>query len=308
MVRVRALAIACLLLLEAPLAFAQTKVAIGYTPNAEVATAYVAKEAGFFAKHGLDVELIPVAVNSTLPAAMLAGSLQIGTTAPTVFLQAVDGGLDLAAVSGVSVTSRSATGAAIAAGSATKIHGAKDLVGRKIGVPGINAVLHVMARRWLMTQGVDPNQVTFIEASFPNHSDVLKQGTVDAVVTVDPFLGRIIAAGVGYSVIDLNQDLPEGMTALLYATTSSWAKANPAAVKAFRESIEEAAQFVAKMPDETRSAIGVYLKLPPPVLKTIALPKVDPRITSQQLDWWVDVMNQQGMLRSKVDTKRLVVP
>ncbi len=51
---------------------AQTKIVIGYTPNAEAASVYVAKEKGFFEKHGLNAEPVPVAINSTLPAALMS--------------------------------------------------------------------------------------------------------------------------------------------------------------------------------------------------------------------------------------------
>ena len=287
---------------------AQTRISIGFTPNAEAATAFVAKEKGFFARRGLDVELVPVAINSTLPAALMSGSIQIGGTTPTVFIQAVDGGLDLVAVAGMSVTSRTATGVGVVARKGSGITGPKDLVGRKVGAPGLGAVLHVMTRRWLIENEVDPAKVTFIEATFPTHGDLVKAGTVDAVVTVDPFLSRMAAAGIGDRIVNLLAEMPEGETALFYATTGEWARKSPDVMKAFREAIAEASAFVAADPDATRAAVGKVLKIPPEVLKSIALPKTDPAIRSEQISWWVDVMKRQDMLQAKVDAKRLVIP
>jgi NitT/TauT family transport system substrate-binding protein len=54
----------------------QTKVLIGYTAVAEYASAMIAKEEGFFSKRGLDVELVAVQLNSTIPAALVSNSLQ----------------------------------------------------------------------------------------------------------------------------------------------------------------------------------------------------------------------------------------
>ena len=81
-------------------AFAQTKLQIGCTATTDCASAAVAVEDGIFKKNGLDAELILIALNSNIPAALMSNSLQIGGPTPSVFLQATDGGLDLVAVAG----------------------------------------------------------------------------------------------------------------------------------------------------------------------------------------------------------------
>ena len=58
------------------------------------------------------------------------------------------------------------------------IHSAKDLIGKKVGVPGINGLLDVVFRQWLAKQGIDTKKLTYVEASFPQMSDMLRSGTV----------------------------------------------------------------------------------------------------------------------------------
>jgi hypothetical protein len=55
-------------------------------------------------------------------------------------------------------------------------------------------------------------------------------------------------------------------------------------------------------------AIGAALKLPPTVVKTLALPKVTTRITPDQVAFWIDVMNRQNMLKNKPDPTMLIWP
>ena len=148
---------------------------------------------------------------------------------------------------------------------------AKDLVGKRFGAPGLNAVLHVVTRRWLMEQGVDPKSVNFVEATFPVHGDLLKSGQIDAVVTADPFLSRIRDAGEADEILNVVTTLPDNAPPVMYVTTREWAQKNPDIIKAFRASIDEAAAFIAANPDKAREAIGAALKLPPPVVKTLAL-------------------------------------
>ncbi len=286
---------------------AGTKMLIGYTPNSEAAPIYVGKDKGIFAAHGLDVELVPVPVNSTLPAAVLSGSVQTGTFSPTVFIQAVQGGLYLVAIAGMTESSHNATRVGIIAGKDSGVKSVEDLAGKKIGVPGISAVLDIMARRIMLTHGVDINSIAYAETPFPVQLDVLKAGTVDAVVTVDPFFGRIEANGVGASIADLLEGIPDGQTAQFFAVSGDWAKGNPEAVTAFRDSIREAAQYVRDNPDEARASIGNYLKLPEPVLKSIKLPAVSPQIKPEQIAWWIDVMDQQGLIEQELDVNAMVL-
>ncbi len=63
----------------------------------------------------------------------------------------------------------------------------QDLVGKKVGVPGLNAFLHVMFREWIKANGVDPKQVQFVETPFPQMNEIMKAGNVDAVVAAEPF-------------------------------------------------------------------------------------------------------------------------
>ena len=163
-----------------PAAFAQsnTKIVFGYTAVTDFASVFVAAENGYFKKRGLDVELKFIPINSTIPAAVQADSLQIGGPTPSVYLQSVDGGLDHVVVAGAGVTSKTITGFGLVAKAGSGIRTAKDCVGKKIGVPGLGAFLHVTFRGWLKTQGVDFKTVNFVEASFPQHGDLLRGGSV----------------------------------------------------------------------------------------------------------------------------------
>ncbi len=205
------------------------------------------------------------------------------------------------------MTSKTATGVGIVAKAGSNITGPKDFMGKKVAAPGLGAVLHVMARHWMMENGADPDKVTFIEGAFPAHGDLLKSGTVDAVITVDPFLGRMAGAGIGTPVVNLLADMPEGQTAQFFSTSGAWASRNPQAVKAFREALAEGAAFVVSNPEETRAAVGKYLKLPPEVLKTIALPKSDAAVSPAQISWWIAVMQKQKMLQTDIDPSKYVL-
>ena len=188
----KALALACATLSSAALlgsataASAQEKMLLGYTAVADYVGAFVAADQGLFKKHGLDIELQLVSLNSTLPAAVQSNSIQIEGPTPSVFLQAVDGGLDHVVISGNTELDPTSKAYGVVARDSAGIKTAKDFEGKKVGVPGIGAFLQVIFRKWLLDQGADATKVQFVEVSFPTMNDVLKAGTVDAVVTGEP--------------------------------------------------------------------------------------------------------------------------
>ncbi len=128
---------------------------------------------------------------------MVAGSTDIGGTTTTGLLQAVDGGIKLVVVSGGAYTTKGSTTGAILARPDAGITKPADFAGKTVGVPGIGAILHVLTENWLVTNGVDPKKVTYVELSFLQMKDSLGRGIVDAVVTAEPTFSQILQAGVG---------------------------------------------------------------------------------------------------------------
>ena len=291
------------------IAAAGTPLQIGCTATTDCASAMIGVEDGIFAKHGLDASLTLIGLNSNIPAALMSGSLQIGGPTPSVFLQAADGGLDLLAVAGASSTApETADSAGAVVRTGETIGTAQDFVGKKVGVPGIGAFLDVLFKRWLIENGVDPKTVSFVEVTFPTMNDVLKSGAVDAVVTAEPMLSRIVKSGTGTVAARILADIPKGEPQILYAATRSWAEANPAAVTAFRDAIKEAADVVNQNPDKARAAISHFTKMPLDMLKTMKVSVSDPTMTASQLEWWVGVMKKQSMLDGTPDGKGLLAP
>ncbi|ATA51892.1 ABC transporter substrate-binding protein [Variovorax boronicumulans] len=287
---------------------AHPKIVFGYTAVTDFASVFVAAEEGYFKKRSLDVELKFIPLNSTIPAALQSDSLQIGGPTPSVFLQAVDGGLDLVLVAGGGLTSKTITGFGLVARAGSGIKSAQDCVGKKIGVPGLGAFLHVTFRAWLKDSGVDYRKVNFIEAAFPQHADLLRGGSVDAVVSADPFMSRITESGAGYVASYYSTFLPENNQTIVHAAKREWVAKNPATARAFREALVEAGAFIQQPKNDAkvRTAIGKYIKLPPEVLAKVQVSPPGPVVTDKQLGYWTGLMKEQDMLKTNIDVAKLI--
>lgn len=288
-------------------AHAETTVKIGYTASTDSNALFVAQKEGIFKKNGLAVELQLITLNSNLPAALQSDSVQIAGPSTSVVLQAIDGGLDLVAIAGGATTSKQATNYAIVSKTGSGIAKPADFAGKRVGVPGLGATLHILFRQWLDERGVDSKTVQFVETPFGQMNDLLKAGTVDAVISADPMTTRIIQAKTGTLISYFVQDFPEGIPTSIYSTTRKWATANPDAVVAFRKSIAEAASFAKSNPAEARVAVGEFLKFPPEILANVYLPPVVADVTADKVDVWIKMLVQQELLTKKPDPARLIV-
>jgi NitT/TauT family transport system substrate-binding protein len=298
-----------LALVATPLLADPFKLKIACTATSDCASAMVARDRGIFAKHGLDADVTLIGINTNIPPAIASDSIQIGGPTSPVFLQAVDGGLDLVAVAGASVMDpeESKTIAAVAR-SGVSIKEPKDFVGKKVGAPGIGAFLHVLFRKWLIEKGVDPESVNFVEVTFPTMNDALKSGSVDVVLTAEPILSRITKAGNGQVAALYAADLARNDPIIFYAASRKFAEDHPDVIKAFRAAIDEAAPIVNSDRETATQSIAKFTKMPIDLVRQTRPDLAKPELNGSDLAWWIETMKQQDMLQGSPDLTKLVLP
>ncbi len=288
-------------------AAAQTKITIGYTGANTFMGAFVAKDHGFFAKHGLDVTLQRIPVGPSIPGAQMAGSLTVGTlTAPT-FLQAVENGIELQIMAGASLQAMNNPTAGVVVKADSGIKAPADFIGKKIGAPGVNGLQDMLFKKWLTMKGVDWKKVTFVDAPFPQMGDMIKGGQLDGALPVEPFLTRIVSTNVGTLLARYQVEVSPSYLESFYTVTKKWAAANPKAVESFRAALKESLDFIAAQPEEAKKTQITYLGLPPAVVATLPLATFTLKVEPAQVAFWVEMCREFGMIKTKLNADELVV-
>jgi len=285
-------------------AMAQTKINIGYATAADFLPAFVAKEEGCFDKHKIDATLTRMPIVGNIPAALVSGSLQIGMSTPTVLLQAKEGGLDLVAIAGATRMLKSNPSISLVVRKGVDVKSAADVKGKKIGVPGVNSVADVMFKKWLKNNGVKLEEVTFIETPFPQMPDLLKGGTIDGAVAVEPIRSRIVNSDIGYRIPEEFYVAVHPDTVLAFwSATSDWTKANPETLKNFRTCLREGLASIKQNPDKAKEVEKKYLGFNTPTLPTLT---VD--MKADDFTFFVNLAKEMGLTRKDIDVKTLVAP
>jgi NitT/TauT family transport system substrate-binding protein len=287
-------------------ASAQSPIAVraAYIPVVTWTPAWVAKEKGFFAKHGLDVTLTAAQNLSLLPGTVGRQFDFAPSTAPDL-LKAVSSGLDVVAVAASVFETEDNVSTKLIVTKESGITSAKDLTGKLIATPTIGGVIHVSVLYWLKKNGVDPASIRAVEVPFPNMADQLKAKRVDAVEAVEPFVGALQAAG---NIAITAPLLSAGKEVLFpfWISSGEWAKANGATVTKWRAALDDAIAFIKENPDEARKIVAQYTKLPEAVVKATPFPTYRTAISAKDIDVWAHVLRDVGQLTTPVDPTKLV--
>ncbi len=291
-------------------ALAATKITFMHNASASFAAMFVAKDQGILDKHGLDVEFTPAQSGAVMPPALMSGSIQLAAPTATVLVQAHEQGIDLVAVANTAAYPSAADGQ-IVGRTGSGLKDTRDLMGHKVGLPSLGGIFEVLMRDWVRKAGADDTKVQWLEVQLRQMGDALKSGLVDAAVPVEPFYSRIVQSGAGYPMGDFEAAIPAGTIPVLYATTRSWAAANPQALAELRASMAEAITFINNPANAAavRSAIAEHTKLPPEAAATLKIPAgLQVPVTPQGLQFWVTVMRQQGLIDHDIDPASLIAP
>ena len=268
-------------------------ISLGFIPILESAPLVVGVEKGFFAKHGLDVNLAKQSSWSTardnvvlgssgggidggqwqlpMPQMISEGALTNGKKVPMVILaMLMSQGNGIAAANSVKTGNLSVDLRKTSPGFFQKF---SQEEGRKFrasySFPKANQDFWI--RYWLAAGGVNPERdVELLTVPAPETLQGMKNGTMEAFSTGDPWPSRISNSGVGYLATTTAQIWkvhPEEFLAI----RADWVNKHPKAAVALLKGLIEAQRWLDKPENKTQAARMLssrkWFNVPQPVLE-----------------------------------------
>jgi NitT/TauT family transport system substrate-binding protein len=180
-----------------------TKIRVGYIGITCEAPIFCAVENGFFKDEGLDVELVKCEW-SKYKDVLALGGFDITHHLIMYLLKPIEQGLDVKFTAGVHRGCLR-----IQAAVDGNIKTAKDLRGKRIGVPGMGTPPFIFANRVLTANGMDGGRdVTWSVFPAGELGLALEKGEVDAVADSEPIGTLLVANGKVRNVVDQSSDAP----------------------------------------------------------------------------------------------------
>jgi NitT/TauT family transport system substrate-binding protein len=265
----------------------------------------IAKERGLFEKNGLDVTLTPFTQVANLPGAV-GKQFDIAASTPSDLLYAAANGLNVAGVAANTFETNATKSFQILVRDDAPIHSPADLAGKRVAGPGAGSVMHVALLAWLRKAGSDGSGIVVAEVPFPNMSDQLKAGRVDAVEQIEPFVGFMLKAGFR-SIGDPLLEIADPILFTFWIADADWAAKNTDALNRYKASLTQAAEFIRAEPAEARAILAKYTKLPEAVIETIPFPTYGFQLRTSNLATWRDLIAKDNDRVGKLDMTKIIV-
>jgi NitT/TauT family transport system substrate-binding protein len=286
---------------------ATDKISVAVIPIADCAPIYLGKAKGFFAAHGLDIELSTQGGGAAIIPGVLSGQVQIGFSNIPSLLIAQTKGLNFIGIAPGAASSgeRGHDFSAIIAPGDSLINSAKDLQNKTVAVNNLNNVGDISVRASVRAAGGDPKTVKFIEVPFPDMPASIADHRIEAGWVVEPFLTISLAGGA--KVVDWNLvEVAPKMMIAAYFTLDKYSKENPEIVKRFKAAILESLAYADAHSDEVRQIIPTYTRITPEIAAKITLPKWPTEMNRQSTQVMADLALQDGLITKKADVAALL--
>jgi NitT/TauT family transport system substrate-binding protein len=283
---------------------ADTKMIVAFTPTAAAAGIFNAQGQGFFAKQGLSSDLLLQRNSVGVAAAVQSDAAQIGAAAAGVFFGAVQHGLDYVALGCQSLFGPGTDVLAVLVRNGVEVKQPGDFVGKRIGIPGLNGGTHVTFLEWLREKGVDRTKVNFVEVNYPQQADILRGKTIDAVVTSEPYLARIVSAGLGTVFSHLN-DIKRNIPDAFFMAKREWVVANPQAAAGFQAALKQGVAFARADQAQSDENTAKYLKQDVAIVKQAGKQNYCDDDVAKHINELNDVMTGLGLAPAPLDATKV---
>ena len=231
------------------------KLRVAYTVIAPTqANVWVAKELGFYAKHGLDVDLVLLVGAPLAVAALVSGETPISHTG----------------ASAVIASNLQGSGAVIIAGAANRfpyvlfvtdqIKRIEDLRGKKFGVSRIGSADNASAVTVLDRYGIKENDVTYVQAgNIPARLAAMQSNALQATLLQAPETLKAKEIGLRPLLDFTKLDVEWQQNGV--ASTRDYIKKKPDTVRRFMRAYVEAVHYNLTNPKGSQRVLQKYLAI-----------------------------------------------
>jgi ABC-type nitrate/sulfonate/bicarbonate transport system substrate-binding protein len=255
-----------------PAVFAQSTptLRIGVSPIEASAEIYYAKDLGFFAKAGLEVDIQSMQGSSLIVSGMVSNALDIGFDTLDGLAAQHQKGIPLVVIAPTHdyLSPGSLQTQALVVPANSPVQQPKELAGKTIGVSTLHSLADIGARVIIDQNGGDSSSVKFIEVPFPAIPAALDSGRLDAAWLVEPFISvaRKTNRVLAYGFDGRSKHFMVGA----WVATRQWAAEHPDLVNRFAAVVHDTAVWANKNPQKSGEILAKYTKIDPAVIATMA--------------------------------------
>jgi NitT/TauT family transport system substrate-binding protein len=278
---------------------------VGAAPVDVGGPVYYALDKEFFKKQGLDVEIVTTSNGPATAAAIVSGSLDIGSGNALSIAQAHDRGVNFVFVapSGGYTGSDPTAGLVVAKTSTAK--SVKDFAGKTFGVNTVGSLGQIAICAWLDKNGVDWKAAHFIELPYSTMVPALVSGRIDAALMVEPALDSAVA-GDGKVFAPIYDVIAKNFTDGGFFALAGYVKTHMDAIRRFNAAIAEAAKWANANRPASAKILEKYSGIP--ASQMVHRARYYERVDPASIQPLIDAAAKYGTLKESFPATDIIAP
>lgn len=282
-------------------------VKIGLFPSSAVGAFQLGIDKGYFADHGIELELVMGQSSAAQLPAVNSGGLDFVLASPTTPLVATAQGLDLKIVAGYAENRPHIVtdSVAVLVGKGSPITSAKDLEGKTVAINALGSIGEIGIKEAVEKDGGDPSKVTFVQLGFDQVGAQLASGEIDAGMAGPPFMQQIQGAG-GTVVSDFIQAAGLGGAELVIVSGGKLIEKDAQLVEDFVAALDETLDYAEEHIDEVRDQLPKVIGTDPAVAAKTDFIAWDADLDVDAIERFGVLMAKFGVLDSEPDVSKAV--
>lgn len=268
---------------------------------------YIADRDGIFAANGIVWDTSFAGGGAEIIPAIISGDLDGGHANIASLIYAHVAGADLMCVSSSDSarTSEPDTGNYYVTPD-SDLQSIEDLIGKTVAVNNLNSLLWVYAYGLFTKEGLDPEEVEFVEVPFGSMGDALTAGQVDAIMQIEPFGTIYQAAEIARVLSPVYIPVISGADLGCQVFSRQWIEDNPEAARGFADSYDEAKEFAQADNAAARLAVVEWTEMDPDLAGGIVLSDWHRGVDVDSFQEFADLMFEFGLTEARVDVTEFV--
>jgi len=281
---------------------------IGVVPVPDSAPLFIAQKKGYFKAEGLTIKTQVIKASPDATPKLINGSMDMALLNYVSTFVAQDNGSIKFKLFTDSYQGTSKSFSLLTAKD-SKVQKVEDLRGKTIGVPAPKSITELLLLVTLKSKGLDPmKDVKTVPVPLPGMAAALKQGSVDAVAAVEPFVTNLQAELGAKPLADLVAGPTQDFPIAGWGGTDKFAAKNPKTVAAFQRAIDKALNDAAGDRSEVTRTIPAYTQIPAKTASIITLGSYPTTLSQARLQRVAELMSEYGYIKNKPQVASMIVP
>ncbi|GAB3485387.1 ABC transporter substrate-binding protein [Amycolatopsis cihanbeyliensis] len=283
----------------------QSKLTVSIMPTIDLAPLHLAMKNGYFKEEGLEIETVSAKSGQASLAKLIGGEVDIAYSSYSPFFLAQSkGAANLKFVADASSAAPNST--LIMAMPDSKVQSVQDLEGKRVGITALGTIIEVLVKSTMQANGVDFNNVEWVEIPFPDTAAALQNDQVDAAFLTEPFITQAEKSVGAVPVADTAKGPTKDFPTAGYGSSADFADKNPETIAAFQRVMQKATNEALADRSKIEPLLVEHSKIDADTASLATLLTFQSALDPQRLQRVPDLLLEFGIIEQAVDASQMI--